>query len=144
MKLTVQHVFDATLVISQIIREQRRMPQKGKYRLARLHAKLLPEFNTINERRDDMIKAYNTHNQILDPGAIYAIGSTPPTVDGEQFVVPPDKLVEFNTAWAEIGAEEIEIDIEPIPISLLSAPNDENGVIEANELITLGGLISDD
>ena len=46
---------DMTLLISQIIREGRQMPQKGKYRLARMHSKLMVEFTTINAQRDEMI-----------------------------------------------------------------------------------------
>lgn len=143
MKLKVQHIFDATLIVSQIIREQRRMPQKGKYRLARMHAKLLPEFNTANERRDEMIKSYDTHQQIPDPSQIM-LTQFPPMIDGEQYIVPPDKLDEFSASWKEIGDEEIDIDIVPIPMSILSLPDDENGAIEAHEIAILGDLLSDE
>lgn len=135
MLLKVQHIFDATLIISQIIREQRRMPQRGKFRLARMHAKLLTEFNTANERRDEMIKSYDTHQKILSGDEI---------VDGEQYIVPPGSLADFNASWKEIGDEEIDVDVQPIPISMLSLPDDENGAIEAHEIAILGDLLSDE
>ena len=90
MKLTVQKAMDATLVISQIIREARPMPQKGKYRLARLHAKLLPEFQTINTRRDEMITAYDHHPMIKSTDSAGAEIE----VLSDEFSVPLDKMVD--------------------------------------------------
>lgn len=133
MKLKVQHVFDATLVVAQIIRENRPMPIKGKYRLARLHAKLLPEFTAAAARRDEMITAYDHHEET-------------PVVDGPgipspQFSVPPDKMPEFTAAWAEIANEEIEVDVEPLPLSCLDMGDNSDGAISASELVTLGELV---
>ena len=134
MKLKAQLVFDAVPVIALIIREKRPLPQKGKYRLARMHAKLLPDFNTLSERRDAMIKAYDTPLVTLTEGAA-------PT---GLYTVPEDKVSEFNAAWKEIGDEEIEVaDLEPIPIDQLTLANDANGAIEAIELITLGDLVKE-
>lgn len=141
MKLTVQQVMDATLLVSLIIREQRPMPQKGKYRLARMHAKLYPEFKLINERRDAMIKAYDYHQkvEVEDPDN----AGQKKVVDGPEWQVPPDKNDEFNAAWAEIAKEEIEVAVEPIPLAYLVISDSQNGAIEANELITLGDLIAE-
>ena len=133
MKLKVQHVMDATLVISQIIREQRPMPLKGKYRLSRMHAKLLPEFTTINEQRDAMITAYGFHPTTKDADSNEVVS--------QEFAVPSDKMAEFTEAWKKIADEEIEIDIEPIPLAQLALGDATDGCIEANELITLGDLV---
>lgn len=141
MKLKVQHVMDATLVISQIIREQRPMPQRGKFKLARLHAKLLPEFTTITATRDQMITAYGYHAQIPDPAWADTGASNAPMIESPEFQVPDDKLAEFNAAWAEIGNQEINVDIEPIPLADLDLGVGQNGSIEANELIALGELV---
>lgn len=136
MKLTVQHVMDATLVITRIIQEQRRLPQKGKYRLARMHSKLLPEFTLIHQRRDDMIKAYGTPK--MEP----VTGGEPGEMRAtEDFVVPLDKMTEFTAAWGEIASEQIEIDVEPIPLSQLDLGDDVEGSIESTELIALGDLV---
>ena len=132
MKLTAQHVYDVTLLITQIINERRPMPTKGAYRIARLHAKLLPEFNTINAQRESMIKAYDTHHKIL-------VGED--LVDGPEFVVPPDKLDEFTVAWKEIGETEIDINVEPIPVADLDIAGASN--ITAGEFITLGDLVKE-
>lgn len=134
MKLKVQHLMDATLIVSQIIREQREMPQLGKYRLARLHAKLLPEFTLIDARRDEIIRAYDTKQIVIN----FDLSET----ETDRYEVPADKMDEFTTAWLVIGAEEIDIDIQPIPIACLSIDGSD-GAIEAGELITLGELITE-
>ncbi len=138
MKLTVQKVMDATLTISAIIREARPMPQKGKYRLARMHAKLLPEFTIINEKRDELIKAYDYHPMVEGPG-----GPLDTQVKSENFAVPTDKMEEFGKARKEIADEEIELDVEPMPLAQLDLGDNADGSIEASELIVLGELVRD-
>lgn len=139
MKLKVQNVMDATLILTRIINEQRAMPQKGKYRVARMHAKLLPEFKIIDARRDEMIQAYNTPQTKTETLASGEVTITP--TDGWQ--VPADKMPEFTAAWKQIGDEEIDVDVQPIPLAQLSLSDSTDGAIEANELITLGDLVSD-
>lgn len=145
MKLKVQHVFDATLVVAQIIRENRPMPQKGKYRLARLHAKLLPEFTTAAARRDEIITAYDHHEMMPGEPGLYTASDPPQRVmiSAPQFSVPPDKLPEFNAAWAEIAGEEIEVDVEPVPLGCLDLGDNADGAIQAAELVTLGDLVTE-
>lgn len=143
MKLTVQHVFDALPVITNIIRENRPMPQKGKYRLARLHAKLLPEYATAAEQRDGMIKAYDFPLMVPPaPSAENPMGDGPKVPSGE-FTVPPEKLAEFNAAWAEVAKEEIEVDVQPIPFAQLDLGDDKDGSISASELVILGDLVAE-
>lgn len=144
MKLKVQHVMDATLIVTQIINRAAPMPQRGKYLLARMHTKLMPEFKTIDARRDEMIKAYNNPQQRPVPGAVVEAGEPVPMEDvpGE-WQVPLEHMPEFTAAWKEIGAEEIEVDIQPIPLIALSLPNGSDGAIESSELITLGDLVVD-
>ena len=137
MKLTVQHAYDATLLVAQIIRERRPFPQKGAYRLARMHAKLLPEFTTINTQRDAMIKVYDHHPML--PGA----NPGDPDMASEEFSVPVDKMPEFAEAWGKIAVEEIDIDVEPIPLSYLDMGDVHTGSIDAGELIVLGDLVKE-
>lgn len=134
MKLKVQQLMDATLVVSQIIREKRPLPQKGSYWVARLHTKLLPEFNTASARRDEMITAYD-HKETVK-GA-----EGEPDVVADQFSVPLDKMPEFNAAWKEIADEEIEVDVQPIPLGYLDLGESVQGSIAASELVTLGDLV---
>ncbi len=138
MKLKAQLVFDAVPVISTIIREKRPLPQKGQYRIMRMHAKLLPDYTTLAERRDAMIRAYDTpFVPVNDPRA-----SEPAPVG--MFTVPPDKAAEFEAAWKEIGDEEIDIsDLEPLPLSYLDLGEGRAGSVNALELITLGDLVKE-
>lgn len=140
MKLKAQQVYDATLTVAQIIRDNRPMPQKGKYRLARLHAKLLPEYTTLNERRDAMITAYDHHPMVSGPkSAEDPLGQQ--LVPSDQFGVPADKAAEFTAAWKEIGEQEIEVDVEAVPLAYLELGDSVDGSITANELVTLGELV---
>lgn len=133
MKLTLQHVMDATVVIANVIMEKRPMPQKGKYRLARMHAKLFPEYVKINEHRDEMIRAYGARVTVTqDDGT---------AVECPDFKVPEDKMLEFGAAWKDFSGEEIDIDIEPIPLAQLDLGDGVDGSIGAAELITLGDLV---
>lgn len=140
MKLKAQHVFDATLTVDRIIGSNRPMPQKGKYRLARLYAKLLPEFTTLNERRDAMITAYGHHEMVdvMDTRTNTASHEPSP-----QFSVPADKLSEWAAAWKEIGDQEIEVDVEPVPLVYLELSDCADGSITATELVTLGDLVKE-
>ncbi len=144
MKLKVQQVMDATIVLTRIVNDRRPMPQRGKYLVARMHAKLLPEFKIIDGRRDEMIRAYNNPQTRVVPGSIQAEGESPQMepIEG-QWQVPADKMPEFTEAWKAIGAEEIDVDVQAIPLLSLSLPDGSDGAIEANELITLGDLVFD-
>lgn len=132
MKLTVTQIREATLVVSQIIREARPMPQRGKLRLARLHMKLLPEFTTIEAQRDALIQEHGV--PALDPV------TNEPMLD--KWMVPPENMADFNAAWAAIADDEIDVDVTPIPMADLDTGTG-NGGIEATEIIILGDLISE-
>ncbi len=123
MKLTVQQLWEATLTVSAIIRERRPMPQRGKYRLARMHAQLMPEFTIASERRDALIKDYHLWN-------------------GEAWAVPDNMNEHFAVAWKEIASIEVEVEVEAIPLVDLDLPG-QNGPIEAHELAALGALIAE-
>lgn len=141
MKLKVQHVMDSMLVLTNIINRQCPMPQRGKYLIARMHAKLLPEFKTIDARRDAMIKAYgNPQTKTVTNPETGVEYQTP--VEG-QWQVPPEMMGEFTAAWEEIGEEEIDVDISPLPLTALCMPNGTEGLIESGEFITLGELVYD-
>ena len=143
MKMSVDKMMAATVAVATIIREARPLPQKGAYRLARLHSKLLPEFNTASARRDAMITAYGFHpsETVAAPTA-----EEPLAIEvraSEAFAVPPEKMAEFAAAWAEIGSEEIDIDVQPVPLAQLDLGDAVPGSISANEFIALGDLVTD-
>lgn len=137
MQLTAQQVFDAAPVLAAIINEKRPMPQKGKYRVARLHAKLLPEYNVIATQRDALITAYDYRAPDVVDGVI--ILDKPSAT----FSVPLDKVGEFNEAWKAIAETTITVEVEPIPLEHLTLADDTNGSIEAHELATLGDLVTE-
>lgn len=141
MKLTAQNVYGSTIVLAAIISERRTMPQRGKYLIARLHAKLLPEFNVIDGRRDDLIKAYNSPQTRTETNP--ETGETIEVPIEGRWKVPADKMSEFQAAWKALGDEEIDVDVQPIPLLSLSLPDGSDGAIEANELSTLGDLVFD-
>lgn len=131
MKLTVEHLYEATMTLANIINQRRPMPQKGKYRLARMHAKLLPEWTVVNEQREAFINAYE-HK----------------TAPEAPFSVPADKMPEWHEFWTKgLAKEVIEVDVQPMPLSQMMLPGameNSNGTIEASEIISLDDLIYDD
>ena len=135
MKMTVGKMMDATLTIAAIMREKRPMPQAAKFKLARIHAKLFPEFTTANDQREAMIKAYGVPQKTNQGGLEIEIEG--------QFMVPEDKLPEFNAAWKEIADVEIDLDITPISLREIDLGGMSNGSIEANEFAALGALVTE-
>lgn len=144
MKLRVDHVYKAAPVITQIINENRPLPQKANYRLARMFAKLKPEHELIEARRNAMIAAYD-HKALVIKGKV--VERTEENLQNPeasmQPAVPTDKMPEFNAAWAEVANEEIEVAVEPIPLDQLDNGGGI-GVISAGELFILDDLVSAD
>lgn len=139
MKLKIGHVFAAAETVTRIINEARPLPQKGSYRLARLYAKLKPEYDLIVSRRNAMIEAYGHKERVHQVGAngepvVFDGNGTALMVEAPNFSVPMDKMPEFSKAWAEVAAEEIEVAVEPIPLDQLDN-------ISAAELIVLDDLV---
>lgn len=124
MKMTVQQVFTAHRTLTAIIDAGRPLPQKGAYRLARMHAKLRVEFDPIAAKYDALL---------LEHAA-----PVPDTVPQRYAFTPA-----FNEAWGELAAEEIEVAVEPIPLALLDLGDSVAGAITAAELISLGELVSE-
>lgn len=128
MQLTIRQVFDAVPALDAIIREKRPMPQLGKFRLARMHARLLAEFATANVLRDELITRHGDRRE-----------------DGT-FWVPPERLAEFNADWDPIAAATVEVDIAPVHLADLllgTSADPANGAIEVNELLALGELVAE-
>ena len=123
MKLKVSALFSAYLVLTAIINEKRELPSIGQYRVARMHDKLESEFNVASASRDELITKFGTEK------------------DGAFSIYPPDAgWKEFAEAWDKVAAEEIEIEVQPIPLSSLG--NSSNGVT-AYEFKVLGDLVSE-
>jgi hypothetical protein len=123
MILPVQQIWDATLLISAIIRDRRPMPQRGKFHLARMHARLMPEWTVASARRDELIEAYHCWND-----------------EAQAWAVPPEMTEHFNAAWKDIASIEIDVEVQPVALADLDLAG-QNGGIEAHELALLGELV---
>ena len=127
MKLTVAHLYAAQITLTAIINRKAPMSQKGKYRIARMHRKLMPDFQVANEQRELFISAFGHREE----GA-------------ENFSVPVDKMDTWHEFWTNgLAKETVEIDVQPIPLSTLVS-DDANGSIEAIEIMDLDDLVYDD
>jgi hypothetical protein len=134
LRLKAQRVLEATPVLAIIINEKRPMPSLAKFRLARLHTKLLPEFMVLRQQYLAMCKAYEAPpslSELEDPN--YKQPST----------APPGREAEFLQEWGKISAEEIEVDVEPLALSAFDMGPAVNGPLEAAEIVYLGELLTE-
>jgi hypothetical protein len=127
MKLKASQVRTATPVLAAIINENRPLPQKGKYRVGRMHAKLFPEWEQLEERRKAIAEQHQEE--------------VPPAAEGEPATTRVSAAGEAE--WQEILAQEIEVSVEPIPLSSLDMGEAVNGSVTAGELQTLGDLVTE-
>lgn len=147
MQLTGQQVFDATQVLWRIMNEKRALPQKGAYRVARMHSKLAPEFDLLNAQRTAMIIAYGYKRPMLRGVRLTEAeleGLKDHADGGEVFMqdaVPDDKMEEFSAKWDELAKMELKIEVQPIPIDQLSLGDDQEGSISIEEFKILGDLV---
>lgn len=140
LNVKVKTIVEAVPVIAQIAREKRPMPQAGKFRLARMHAVLLPIFSDIMKERDELIKSYNT--PVMVPAPVGTEEDQPQEmIPSENFEVPADQMADYNEKWSAILAESEEVNINPIPISMLSPADAVNGSIETAEIATMDELV---
>lgn len=137
--LKAQQIYDATIVVSALIRENRPMPLRGKYLLARLHGKLLPEFATLDAQRNALITAYDFHPVVVGPHDDDRPSGT--QIESPDFSVPADKLGEFAAEWATIAGEEIDLDAKSIPLDALDLGGES--VLSAGEVIILADLLNE-
>ena len=140
MKLTVQHVFDATPILANIMRENRPLPSKGKYRIARIHRKLEAEWNLIAERYNALVKGYDYQRPTINGERVTDEQAKDAANVEMQQAVPDDKMPEFLAAWKELAAEEIDVAIEPIPLDQLCIDGEEGGISIA-EFSVLADLV---
>ena len=139
MKLTVQQAWDAHVGVVQIINANRAMSLKARYLLSRMHAKLKPEYDLAVEQQAKMRKDYDTlrMEKMINPDGSEVELPT------DEYIVPKDKQDDFNQKWKSLIAQEIDVDVSPIGLTMLDQGDDPNGVT-ASELVLLGCLVTDD
>ncbi len=143
MIITVQHVFDAAPILARIMNENRPLPGKGVYRIARMNRKLQTEWTLIAERYNVLVRSYNHKRPLIDGKQVEPTEENlkdPACV--MQDAVPEDKMAEFQAKWAELAAEEIEVAVEPIPLDQICIDGHE-GHISFAEFTALGTLVAD-
>lgn len=129
MKLTIQHIFDATPVLNGIKNDNRPIPAKGKYRISRMLRAIQPEWELIAERYNVMVRAYDNKRPMINGERVEPTAenlANPNCV--MQDAVPDDKWQEFVDAWKVVGAEEVEVAVEPIPLDQLCIDGREDGI----------------
>ncbi len=143
MILTVQHVFDAAPIVAAIMNENRPIPSKGKYRIARMNRKLQAEWQIIAERYNALVRSYDHKRPLINGRRVTdeEAAASNPTVE-MQDAVPDDKMAEFQAKWKELAAEEIEVAVEPIPLDQLCIDGQEGGISIA-EFGTLDTLVAE-
>ena len=123
MKLKVANVFASYVVLTTIINEKRELPSAGQYRVARMHDKLESEFKIASAHRDELITKFGTPK------------------DGGFSIEPEDaNWKEFAEAWEKIANEEIEVEVQPIPLASLG---ESSKGVTAYEFKVLGELVAE-
>jgi len=100
IKLTVNDLLAAKAAIARMV--GLKMPGRAGYWLARLDAKLTPEWRVVEEKRMELVQK---HGETDDKGTTK---------------VPPEKLKDFIAEYNVIGGESIEVDLQPIWLSVLA------------------------
>lgn len=129
MKMLARDVFEAFLALEVTKQRHAPMPERAKYWLARLGRKLRPEFQELNEQRDDLIKSFDKKNEA-----------------GQYWIAPEDQT-EFNKKWNEIISTEIEVsgvDRKSISFFLTNSGPAEDGPLSVYELTALEPFVTDE
>jgi len=138
MKITIGELLDGYATLTAIINDKRPLPQKGKYRIGRMHTALATEVKQANEQHDELVKKYGAESFEQGPDG----QPTEPLVS-TGWRVTQQNLAAFGDEWGAIRGESIEVVVEPIPLDQLCFANDETGLIEAHEFMALGALVSE-
>lgn len=146
MKLKAEQVYDMTVGLTDVIKEDRPMSQKAAYRLAYWRDKLYPTYKLLEDRRSEIVKSYGYHREI---GYLESVvdGETVRTPQySEEFFVPADKADDYAKAWQGVFEEAdkdgpVEYAIDPRPISLFEHPDHPGGALSAKALTALLPLI---
>lgn len=134
MKMTGRALYDAVVTLAAIINRPRNLPQTAKYRLARMHQRLLPDYTLLEDERVKLIRE-------LGEPVYLDEAKTQPT---EQWRIPDENtaaMTEYRMRWNTLLNEEIDVNVLPIPLAALG--NETNG-IEADEFVRLGDLVSEE
>jgi hypothetical protein len=122
MKLKTANVIQSAAILTAIINSDRPLPTKGKYRVTRMQKVLAKEAALLEEQRSNLVKKMGEE--------IFEGEGEKRTSKGWQ--VSLDKMPEFVKEWESILGSEIDVQVEPIPLSQL----DTGGVVEMEVIET--------
>lgn len=128
MKMKAAQLLDAYITLTAIINEKRRLPQKGAYRIARMHSKLSSEAMLVDGQRNELIRKHGSE-----------IFGGPDGLQLTGYKVKESAEEEYRKEWMTIAEEDIELDVEPIPLEQLGT----EGTILPNEFHHLGPLVAE-
>ena len=123
MKIQLKELFQAKDVLQKIFNEP--MEIKLSYRLSKISRKVESELKEINEQRLKLIDKYADEQKPED------VGKKPKQVS--------KRMEEFVSEFTAFLDTETDIDIQPIPFSLL-----QNIKLSANDLIAIEKFIEED
>lgn len=131
MKVTVGQLYDAFGALNQVMQRPRLIPQTGKYRLARLHDALEPEYKRVYAEHLKLVQTYG-HEVFEDEAKTQSKGWQVP------MGTPAHET--YTAEWEKFRAQEIEVNAQPI--TLFSLGDDPRG-LEAGEFKMLGSFITE-
>ena len=99
IKLKLRELVEAQPSFVKLLRSD--MEFKLAYRLKKLTKKVMEEYRNFDEIRIEAVKKYGVKQE-----------------DGN-ISIPAEKMEEFNIEMGKVLSEEIELDVQPIPCSLL-------------------------
>ena len=133
MHVTVGELYDAMQALSQIINRPRQIPMTAKYRVAKLHAQLLPFYkNNAFSVYNDLVKQYG-EEKFEDAEKTKPLGWG---LDEHS-----SNFATFREEWEK--AREKTLDIGKVhPITLAAFGDAVERGIEANEFAFLGPFVT--
>lgn len=131
MKVTTGQLYDAFNALGQIMSRPRLLPQTGKYRIARLHDALEPEYKRIYAEHLKLVQTYG-HEVFEDEEKKISKGWQVP------MGTPAHET--YTAEWDAFRAQEIEVNAQAL--TLFSLGDDPRGV-EAGEFKMLGPFVTE-
>lgn len=131
MKVTAGQLYDAFNALGQVMQRPRMLPQTGKYRIARLHDGLEPEYKRIYAEHLKLVQTHG-HEVFEDEEKKLSKGwQVPQGTPGHEL---------YTKEWEAFRAQELEVAVQPI--TLFSLGDDPRGV-EAGEFKMLGPFVTE-
>lgn len=100
-------------IISQGRDKEKTIPAKASYRLSRLAHALRAEAQIIEEKRVALI-----HKHGAEKMKTVGEGEEAKEVPTGDWFVPPEKMADYLNEWNPVANEVIEVQAEPLPITV--------------------------